>query len=261
VNRVLSIGVRGLVLIAVMSVPATALAQTDEIQVYDGSLAPVGTLNLTVHNNFTPDGLKDPAFPGAVVSDKSLNGVPEWALGVTRWFEAGLYMPLYSIGKKDGSTSAMLNGFKLRALFAVPKAEDRTFFYGANFEFSVNARHWDTSRITSEVRPIVGWHLHPVDIIINPILDTAYDGFKNLDFAPSSRVAYNLSDEWAVAAEEYADYGPIHHFSPVGQQGHQLYAVVDHSSKVLEWEAGVGVGLTDGSDKLTLKLIVSKDLN
>lgn len=255
---------RGAIVLAVFGlllVPAAAHAQSDEIQVYDGGLAPKGTFNLTLHNNFTPDGVKDPAFPGALVSDKSLNGVPEWALGVTNWFEAGLYMPLYSIGKRDGSTSAMLNGFKLRALFAVPHADDRTFFYGANFEFSVNTKHWDPKRVTSEVRPIIGWHLHPVDVIINPIVDTSYDGLKNLEFVPSERVAYNLSSGWAVAAEEYADYGPLHAFMPRGQQAHQLFAVVDHSGKALDVEAGVGFGLTDGSDKLTLKLILSKDLN
>ena len=89
---------RGIAAIAVVLflVPATAFAQADEIQVYDGGLAPVGTFNLTVHNNFTPKGLTTPAFPGAVVADKSWNGVPEWALGVTPWFEAGLYLPLYS---------------------------------------------------------------------------------------------------------------------------------------------------------------------
>src|SRR5438874_134106 len=157
-----------------------ASAQGDEIQVYDGGLAAPGVFNLTLHNNFTPKGLKEPAFPGAIISDKSLNGVPEWAYGVTKWFEAGLYLPLYSFSKDQVAT---LNGFKLRALFAVPNADDRKMFYGVNFEFSVNSKHWDTSRITSEVRPIIGWHLHPVDIIFNPILDTAYDGFKNLDFA------------------------------------------------------------------------------
>src|SRR5258707_1186403 len=97
--------------------PGVALAQGDEIQVYDGGLAPVGVANLTVHNNFTPKGVKTPAFPGAITSDKSLNGVPEWAYGVTNWFEAGLYMPLYSIDKDRG---AVLDGFKLRTLFAVP---------------------------------------------------------------------------------------------------------------------------------------------
>jgi len=73
-----------------------AWAQADEIQVYDGGLAAVGVFNLTVHNNFTPKGVETPAFPGAVVADKAWNGVPEWAYGVTRWFEAGLYLPLYS---------------------------------------------------------------------------------------------------------------------------------------------------------------------
>ena len=65
-----------------------------------------------------------PAFPGAVVADKSFNGVPEWALGVTRWFEAGLYLPLYS---HDQASGWGLDGFKLRALFAVPNADDRSF--------------------------------------------------------------------------------------------------------------------------------------
>ena len=80
-----------------------AFAQADEIQVYDGGLAAPGVFNLTWHNNFTPTGISIPAFGGAVVADRSLNGVPEWAYGVTRWFEAGLYMPLYSHDKHSVS--------------------------------------------------------------------------------------------------------------------------------------------------------------
>ena len=247
-----------ILLFAVLAAPVMAFAQTDEIQVYDGGLAEKGKFNLTLHNNFTPKGLKEPAFPGAVISDKSLNGVPEWAYGVTKWFEAGLYLPLYSFSRDQVGT---LNGFKLRALFAVPNADDRKFFYGVNFEFSVNSKHWDTSRITSEVRPIIGWHLHPVDIIVNPILDTAYDGFRNLDFAPATRVAYNVNPKWAVALEEYGDYGPLHHFNRSNEQSHQMYFVVDHPSKIMDIEAGVGVGMTSASDKITLKLILSRDLN
>jgi hypothetical protein len=243
----------------VAGMPLRAIAQGDEIQVYDGGLAPVGVFNLTVHNNFTPNGIKTPAFPGAVTSDKSLNGVPEWALGVTNWFEAGLYMPLYSIDKDLG---AKLDGFKLRALFAVPKADDRKFFYGVNFEFSINSKHWDERRFTSEVRPIVGWHLNPVDVIFNPIMDTNYTGgFRNLEFAPSSRIAYNVSSSWALAIEEYADYGPLHDFAAARDQSHQLFAVFDHGSRLMDVEFGAGFGLTAGSDKFTLKLILSRDLN
>ena len=58
----------------------TASAQTDEIQVYDADIAAPGKFNLMVHNNFTPDGRKTPAFPDAIIADKSLNGVPEWRM-------------------------------------------------------------------------------------------------------------------------------------------------------------------------------------
>jgi hypothetical protein len=239
-------------------VPNVAFAQTDEIQVYDASIAEKGKFNLTWHNNFTPRGSQTPAFPGAIISDKSLNGVTEWAYGATDWFELGLYMPLYSISKDRGGS---LNGFKLRTLFVRPHADDHTFVYGMNFEFSYNARYWDPKRATAEIRPIVGLHLRPVDIMFNPILDTSYDGFNNLDFAPATRIAYNFKTKWALAAEEYADYGPLHKFLPAMDQSHQMFAVVDHSSKLVDVEFGVGFGLTPASDKVTLKLILSRDLN
>jgi hypothetical protein len=254
-NRRCAVPVMAFVLF--LSAPRATCAQADEIQVYDGGLAPVGTFNLTVHNNFTPKGIKQPAFPGAVVADRSLNGVPEWAIGVTDWFEAGLYLPLYSRDKKSGFG---LDGFKLRTLFAVPHADDRRFVYGANFEFSYNAKRWDTARFTSEIRPIIGWHLKPVDVIVNPIVDTSYDGLRNAVFAPAIRVAYNISPVWAAAVEEYADYGPFHDFRSTREQSHQLYWVMDRAGKQWDVEAGIGVGLTKRSDGLTLKLIVARDL-
>ena len=244
--------------VGAVAVPVAARAQGDEIQVYDGGLAPKGVFNLTLHNNYTPDGIKTPSFPGAVVSHRSLNGVPEWAYGVTSWFEAGLYLPLYS---RDADMGWGLDGVKLRTLFAVPNADDRRFVYGANFEFSYNAKRWDTKRITSEVRPIVGWHLNTVDVIFNPIFDTSYDGFNNLEFVPATRIAYNTAKSWAVAIEEYADYGSLRRFEQAAAQGHQLFAVVDHSSPSLDVEAGIGFGLNNASDRLTFKLILSHDFN
>jgi hypothetical protein len=235
---------------------ATAAAQTDEIQVYDGGLAGPAVLNLTLHNNYVVDGGKTPAFEGAVTADRSWNGVLEWALGATEWFEAGLYLPLYSHDHRQGWE---LDGFKLRTLFAVPDADHRRFFYGSNFEFSFNARKWDAARFTSEVRPIIGWHLGRFDVIANPILDTAYDGFGNLDFAPALRLAFNFRGAWTVAAEEYADLGPLRGFQAVRDQSHQLFAVLHHRGG-LDVEAGIGFGLTSGSDELTIKLILSRDL-
>jgi hypothetical protein len=249
--------VMGAALLAALA--ATARAQTDEIQVYDASIAARGVFNLTWHNNYVADGIRGPAFPGGVAADRSFNGVPEWAYGVTRWFEAGLYMPLYS---HDQTLGWGLNGFKLRALFVVPDADERTFVYGINFETSDNAKRWDTRKITQEVRPIIGWHVKPVDIIINPIVDTRFDGgVKGLELVPAARVAYNIREDWAIAGEEYADLGALGNVQSASNQIHQLFAVVDHKAGSVDVEAGAGFGITSASDKLTFKLILSRDLN
>jgi hypothetical protein len=178
-------------------------------------------------------------------------------VGLWAWFEAGLYLPIYT---RDDRQGWGIDGFKLRALVAAPDSPRRRLVYGANFEFSFNAARWDAAGFTSEVRPIVGWHLGRIDIIANPILDTAYDGLGNVDFAPVLRLAFNTRG-WAIAAEEYADLGPLRGFHPLSAQSHQLFAVLDHRGGVLDVEAGIGFGLTSGSDRLTLKLMLARDLN
>src|SRR6185312_8572075 len=206
---------------------------------------------------FTPSGGAVPEFPGAIVPQHSLNGVPEWAYGVADWMEAGLYLPLYSV---TGDGAVLVNGFKLRALFVRPHAAEQRFFYGINFEFSYNTPHWDPHRYTSEIRPIVGWHIGRLDFIVNPILDNDWTGFRKLDFAPATRLAWHWSKNWTTAAEEYDDFGPVEHFYASGAQSHQLFAVLDYDGNV-SVEGGLGFGLTPASDHRIVKLIVSWDLD
>ena len=232
-------------------------AQTDEIQVYDAEIAAPGAFNLTWHNNFISSGSSTPGFPGAIVPDKSLNGVSEWAYGVAPWFEAGLYFPLYSITRDNG---VLYNGFKLRALFVSPDAANRDVFYGVNFEFSFNTAHWNERRYTSEIRPIIGTHVGRFDFIFNPIVDYSYDGFSNLEFVPATRVAMRVSDTFKVALEEYDDFGRVSHFFPGSKQSHQLFSVIDIHTHGFDIEAGFGAGLTGASDHRVFKLILMKDL-
>jgi hypothetical protein len=257
-SRMLRLIVLLAVAAAVRPVPAAAQGPTDEIQVYDAGIAPLGKFNLTLHTNFTPDGHADAAFPGAIISNHSFDGGFEWAYGAEPWLELGLYLPLYSITSQYGAT---INGGKLRLLFVSPHADDRTFFYGANFEFSYNAAKWDARRYTSEIRPIFGWHLHPWDFIFNPILDNSWDGgVAALEFNPAARVAYNVNPTWAVAVEQYSGFGPLRELVPGTQQVQQLWAAFDHYA-TLNIEGGIGFGLTPASDRVTLKLMFSRDLD
>src|SRR5579864_649702 len=107
-----------------------AVAQTDEIQVYDASIVAPGHFGITLHNNYTPIGRTQADLPGGVIPNHSLNGVPEFAYGVADWFEAGLYLPVYTL---TGNGKFLLESAKLRALFVTPNAGDRSFFYGVNF--------------------------------------------------------------------------------------------------------------------------------
>ena len=233
-----------------------ALAQTDEIQVYDAAIAPTGAFNLTLHNNFTVSGSTIADFPGGIAPDHSLNGAAEWAYGIAPWFEGGLYLPLYSVTRNG---QILYNGFKLRALFVTPDAAKREFFYGVNFEFSFNTAHWDQRAHTSEIRGIVGAHIGRIDLIFNPIVDNSWNGFSKLEFVPETRVAMALTEKFKVAIEEYDDFGSVRRFLPASKQTHQLFAVVDMNTTLVGIEAGVGAGLSSASDHWVLKLILTRD--
>lgn len=232
--------------------PHAALAQTDEIQVYNAEIASPGELTLTLHNNYTPDGLRDPAFPGAFAPNHALNGVPEFGYGAEPWLELGLYLPVYSAlpGGHYYVESA-----KLRALFVVPDAHKRRFFYGVNFELSGNAARWEDHRVSGEIRPIIGFREGPVDFIVNPILDTGFDGLGRLDFAPCERIAYNFSELWAVALEHYADFGGIDAWLPANKQQQSAFAVFDYNGKT-GVEFGIGRGLSGATSKWVVKLML-----
>ncbi len=240
--------------------PAGARAQTDEIQVYDGVIARRGIFNVTWHNNFTPDGRTSPAFPGGIVPNHSWNGGVEWAYGLKTWWEQGLYLPIYTAYSNghDGT----IDGFKIRELFVRPHAERHTFFYGVNFEFSFNYPYWESRKESAEVRPIFGVYLKKWELVYNPIVDTDYmGGLGGLQFNPGGMVRYSFNPTWAVAGEEFDGFGALNGFLPLRNQFHEIWGMLDHNGSAVDVEAGVGLGLTAGSDRWTLKLMLSRDLN
>jgi len=247
---------RGAALIFCLLLPVAAHTQTDEIQVYTGEINKPGQFSITLHNNYSVIGPTQPAFPGGVVPAHSLNGVPEYGLGIAPWFELGAYLPLYTLTRNG---RFLIDGTKLRALFVSPNAAERDFWYGVNFELSYNARHWEEARYALEIRPILGWRFGPIDLLLNPILDLPFHGGpESLTFAPADRIAYNLSETWALAVEHYADFGRFANFEPLSRQYHALYGVIDYTRGPLNVEFGIGHGFTAVSESLILKLILTR---
>jgi hypothetical protein len=232
-------------------VPGQPAKATDEIQVYNAAIAAVGQFTIQQHLNYTAIGLKEPPFPGGLVSNHAINGTPEFAYGVTDWWEVGLYLP-FAIQDQQ----FLSNSFKLRTLFVSPNADQRSFFYGINFEFSNTTPKFAQTRFALEIRPIIGIRNADYELIVNPIVDAGFGKFGQLDFAPAARVARKLAQDIYVGLEYYADFGEIGNFPKLADQQHTLFAVTDFKLGVMDVNVGVGYGLTPASDRLVIKTIL-----
>jgi hypothetical protein len=247
-SRYISLLLGGTALWLATGHPAEA---TDEIQVYNAAIAEVGQFTIQQHLNYVPLGVKEPAFPGGLISNHSINGTPEFAYGLTDWWEVGLYLP-FAI--KDQIFYS--NAFKLRTLFVSPHADQRDFFYGINFEFSNETHPFAQTPYALEIRPIIGGRNSDYEFIINPIVDIGFGKFGEQHFAPAARFARKLDQDLFVGLEYYSDFGQIGHFSTFANQEHTLFAVTDFKLGVIDVNFGVGYGLTPASDRWVVKTIL-----
>src|SRR3979411_1483392 len=232
----------------VLAQPAKAV---DEIQVYNAGIAAPGQFTIQQHLNYIPLGVKDPPFPGGLVSHNSINGTPEFAYGVTDWWEVGLYLPFAIQDRQFLSDS-----FKLRTLFVSPNAAERNFFYGVNFEFSNTTPKFSKSRFGLEIRPIIGIRNADYELIVNPIVDIGFGKYGEERFTPAARLAQKLGPDFSIGLEHYADFGEIGNFKKLSEQQHTLFAVTDFKLGVFGGNFGVAYGLTPASDRLVIKTIV-----
>ena len=234
-----------------LSSPARAI---DEIQVYNAEIAPRGTFTLQQHLNYVWSGSTTPDFPGGFAPDRSLNGTPELAYGVTDWYELGFYAPFAF----DADGTFLPGGVKLRQLFVSPHADQRKVFYGLNVELSWQSARFSQDPIGLEFRPILGVRDLGWEFIVNPIVDLSFGGPGSSAFAPAARLARNLWGDTWLGVEYYASYSPIGAIPPGNEQQHTVFAVADFKLLGLDVNLGMGFGLTNASDGLVSKIIIGK---
>lgn len=245
------------IFLAVVAVFVSRVAQAtnDEIQVYNAEINDPGQFSIELHNNYAIQASRTPDHPGGMVPNHALNGTPEFAYGMTNWWELGLYLPYARTN--DGEFHD--GGFKLRTLFVSPHADKREFFYGINFELGHDPLLFDENRWNVEIRPIVGVRFKPIEFIVNPIVDVSVSG-KNrpIDFLPAARLAYLVSDTWSVGVENYSGLGPIDHIPGPSKQDQTIFLVTDVSTKPVNIDFGIGRGYTAGAeDRWIVKMILA----
>ena len=194
-------------------------------------------------------------------SNHALRITPEFSYGLSRDWEAGLYLPMIL----DQHGDFNLAGAKLRLKYLpFQLGDDGVGWYGgANAELSRVGRRYSESRWTSELRPIIGYKAKDWHFAFNPILDwDLSDGFQTWEptFVPSVKLVKEVWKGISLGAEYYSDMGKIGHIAPWSQQDNRIYAVMDYDMAPLVFNFGVGRGITDASDKWTVKAIVEVPL-
>ncbi|MEP6558396.1 MAG: hypothetical protein ABJB17_07935 [Burkholderiales bacterium] len=243
--------------LALLPFTACRAALYDEIQVYTDDINEPGEFGLELHVNTTPRGRSQPDYLGEAVPNRGWRATPEFSYGLTRDFEAGLYLPV----SRERGDGARLAGAKLRLKWVPVHAQDHGgWFFGLNGELSRLQQRYSESRSGFELRTMLGWRDARWLVAINPVLGWDLSGGyrgRSPETGLSSKVARTLgASGFALGFEHYAGLGTLGGTLPSGQQSSTLYAVVDYGGHGWDLNFGVGRGLTSSSDTLSVKAIV-----
>jgi len=249
-------------LVAVTTVAAVLLdsrpaAAVDpfEIQVYDGTANSPGVPGIELHVNHVFDGVRTAVPPELPLHHQS-HFTLEPSIGVLPFLELGAY--LQTALNADGSFDYA--GTKLRAKLVTPPGWHEHLRLGLNTELSLLPERYERARWGGELRPIAAWENERWLFAVNPIIGVPLgppDVHEGPSFEPAAMAKVKVEGVAAFGVEYYASFGAIASPSPLSEQQHYLYEVVDLLAvKHFELNAGVGEGFTSGSNGFVAKMIL-----
>ncbi|HUI99045.1 MAG TPA: hypothetical protein VLY46_02365 [Usitatibacter sp.] len=241
---------------AIFAAPMAHAALPDEIQVYTSDINKQGEFGLELHVNTTPSGRSTPDFPGEIPPAHGWRLTPEFSYGMTPSLEAGLYLPLV-FGADNRNRFA---GPKIRVKWLALRVDEEGngAFAGVNFEHAWVSDVLEQATRAMEVRPIVGWRDPDWLVAVNPILEFAFAGpdkGARPDFNPSIKIARRIAEGISVGPEYYMELGKVGRALPYEEQSHSLYIAVDVDRAPWVFNFGIGRGLTNATDRWTVKAI------
>ena len=132
--------------------------------------------------------------------------------------------------------------------------------FGLTAEFSFQRLAFEESSRTLELRPIIEGNVGPLQIDVNPSVETALDGQrgnKGWSFEPSVRFGLNRWGRINPAVEYFGALGSVSGALPTEKEVHQIYPGFDWKvARRLQWNFGVGVGMTPAGNRLVYKTIL-----
>lgn len=258
-----SIAIAALVLTCALSVlPSEAHAISDEIQVYTDGINKPGESGLELHVNTTPRGRKTPDYPGDSPPHHGVRFTPEFSYGLSRDWEAGIYLPML----RDPGGDLTVEGAKVRLKWLPVRGDEESggWYAGANVELASVGKRYSESRFGTELRIMTGYRAKRWHLAANPIfgwdLSKGYRG-GGPTFDLATKAVHDVAEGIALGVEYYSGMGKLNNTLPGSLQENTLYLVVEYDRKPWAFNIGLGRGLNSSTDAWTLKAIVEVPFN
>lgn len=232
-----------------------AVAAPEEIQVYMDEMSEPGHFGLDTHLSYVARGSLSPDYPDAEVTAHRERITPEWAYGISRYLEAGTYLPLMTI---DRTGKFRAEGIKFRVKYIAPHDDHPNLWYGLNFEIGRVSHRLDVNPWNAELKTILGTRQGRWTIAGNANFDFVVSGPEktpvsvDVDF----KVSYAVTPHFAVGVETYDGIGDFRRFGTFLTNEQSAFATIDTSIGDWDLNFGVGRGYGANEDKWIVKAIV-----
>ncbi len=233
----------------------SAIAAPDEIQVYTDEMDEPGEYALEMHLNYVIDGAKVPAYEGGSPSQHMLQATPELSFGISKNWEAGLYLP---VAREEGG-NLYGNGLRVRMKYMDTREAGANLFWGVNTEVGYSNLRVSESEWGVELRPIIGYRADDWLFSANPILrmNLSNNLSRQPHFEPALKVGRKMAEGVQAGFEYYGEYGFVNNMLPAQERAHYLYAAMDIEEHDFAVNFGLGRGDSNAADIWVAKAIIA----
>jgi hypothetical protein len=251
---------RAAALCVLAALPCAAQVDPWEFEVYPYSTTPRGMAELESDNSLAASGHSmggEGTAAGTIPSQGMWNNAYEFSYGLTDRIEAAVYL---NMARPDGGGLRWAgDNVRLRGRIFDQGALPVDVGWYAELEWHKTPQFDDAVR-ELEFRPILEKDIGPFSIMANPKLEKVLAGVghdQGFEFGYDAGVHYRWTRALSPGLEFYGGAGLVDRFDPPGEQQHYVFPVVwGELPHGLEYNLGVGYGLTRGSDRVIVKLNV-----
>ena len=226
-----------------------------EIQVYGADTVEPHNTMVELHSNFTIEGSKT-GIDGQYPTEHQVHETLEITHGFTDWFETGFYV----FTSAQSGQGWQWVGDHIRPRVRVPERWKWPVGVSLSTEVGYQRTQFSADTWTWEIRPIIDQKKGPWYWSFNPSLDRSFHGpsvNKGVEFSPNFKASYDFTKKIAGGIEYYGSVGSVTGFDPLREQQQQIIPAIDlNLSPNWEFNLGVGVGITQGTDHLLVKMIL-----